>query len=157
MIAGWGEKYGIPKDLLLTVFQALSMEELYETKVEPKNFLKHVPVLKSIEVEGRLYTLTFIRQFENASVIHLHVDWNETVELETIHTRVNRFKFKLRAGDKYNCQSDGAGGGTGRVTHRFIVSPALPDDVTGFSFVFEEYDDLWKGETTGLEIVMKIE
>ncbi|KZZ84709.1 hypothetical protein [Bacillus sp. SJS] len=141
---------------MLTVFQALSMEELYNPKIEPQNFLKHVPVLKSVEVEGRLYTLTFIRQFENASVIHLHVDWNETVDMETIHTRMNRPKFKLRALEGYNCQSDGAGGGTGRVTHRFTVSPALPDDVSGFSFIFEEYDDNWMGEKTGLEIEIKI-
>ncbi len=53
--------------------------------VEPKGFLKNTPILKSFEKDDVFYSVTFIRQFENASVVEaLNNSINEVKKLNKL-------------------------------------------------------------------------
>ncbi|MEK4667511.1 hypothetical protein [Niallia sp. FSL R7-0271] len=65
--------------------------------------------------------------------------------------------YALNITDKqYECRNNRSGGSTGHYTYSFIVSPALPDDVSGIRLVFKEYRDFLMDEPTGLEIKMNL-
>ena len=76
-ISKWAEKYGVYEDLLNSLFGLLRNEEIFRPQVEPNNFRRHLPVMKAFEQAERLYSITFIRQYDNASVIYLTIDWDE--------------------------------------------------------------------------------
>nr|WP_263323283.1 hypothetical protein [Neobacillus sp. Marseille-Q6967] len=161
-IASWAKKYGLYEDFLNSIFSTLRMEEEFKPRIEPVNFLKHIPILKSVEKDGRLYTITFIRQFENASVVQLNIDWDDTTEepenIEAIrhHRPLHQHNFiELSIGEDYECRSNRGGGSGGHYRQNFIVSPPIPDDPSDLQFVFKEYQDFYKSKSTGLEIVFK--
>lgn len=154
-ISHWAEKFNLYEDLLKSVFGTLRMEEEFKPRVEPKNFIKHIPILKSVEIDKKLYTVTFIRQFENASVVQLNVDWdgsNDTHEYTRHH-----HSFEMNIGEQYDCRFFGGGGSTDRYTHNFIVSPPIPDDPSGLSITFVEYDSFFKDKPTGIEVKIHVE
>lgn len=99
--------------------------------------------------------ITVIRQYENASVIQLHIDWDGEKDLPMNLHHHNTFELFL--GEKYDCRMDRAGGSTGHFTYNFIVSPPFPEDISKKELVFKEYSDPFKEKPTGLEIVMVIE
>ena len=76
LIANWAKKYNFYEDFLNSVFAHFLNEEIYKPVVEPKGYLKNIPILKSFEKDDKFYSVTFIRQFENASVVHLNIDSN---------------------------------------------------------------------------------
>ncbi|WP_342352009.1 hypothetical protein [Neobacillus soli] len=85
-ITKWAGQFELYEDLLNSVFGTLRMEDEFKPRVEPKNFIKHLPILKSVEKDAKLYTVTFIRQFENASVVQLNIDWdNSNDEQDDLH------------------------------------------------------------------------
>lgn len=153
-ISSWAGKYNLYEDLLNSIFSTLRMEEDFKSHVEPKNFIKHLPILKAVEKEGRIFTITFIRQYENASVVHLNIDWDETNHL--FEDQQHRF-YKLDLGEEYDCRMNSGSGTTGQYTYDFIVSPPIPDDQSGLNIVFKEYQDFFKDKPTGLEIVFQVD
>ncbi|NWQ40672.1 hypothetical protein MLOOGBEN_08165 [Bacillus sp. EB106-08-02-XG196] len=159
-ISEWAKKYGLYEDLLNSVFGTLRMEDEFKPRVEPKNFIKHVPILQSVEKDERLYTLTFLRQYENATVVQLNMDWDDKTEDldEDPHLRHMRHHraLELRLGENYECRIDSGSGSDGHFRQNFIVFPPLPDDPSGLTFVFKEYHDFSKGKPTGLEIVFRL-
>ena len=157
-ITNWAIKYDLYEDYLSSLFGSLRLEDFFKPRVEPSGFRKHLPVLKSVELNERFYSVTFIRQYENASVIRLNVDWDGTDTDESpidIHHRRNSFELFLVG--EYNCRADGRRGSTGTDSHNFIVSPPLPDDISGLELVFREYSDSFRDKPTGLEIVIHLE
>ncbi|AZB42081.1 hypothetical protein CEF21_07135 [Bacillus sp. FJAT-42376] len=157
-IAAWAKSYDLEEELLTTIFSTLRMEEFFKKKVEPSGFRKHVPVMKSAEVDERMFTVTFIRQFENASVVHLHMDWHEIEEPDPRRWPKNHHThFELDMAGDYQCRQDSSSGSTGRHTYEFIVTPALPDDLTGVTFTFKEYDAPFMGNALGDEIVFEMD
>lgn len=74
LITKWSMKYNFYEDFLNSVFSHFLNEDIYKPTVEPKGFLKNIPMLKSFEKDGVFYTVTFIRQFKNASVVHFTID-----------------------------------------------------------------------------------
>ncbi|WP_245799426.1 hypothetical protein [Sporosarcina newyorkensis] len=75
------KKYNFQVGFLNAVFAEFLNEELYKPVVEPKGFLKNIPILKSVEKKDVFYSVPFIRQFKNASVIHLNIDRYITDEI----------------------------------------------------------------------------
>lgn len=158
VISNWAKKYGLYEDYLNALFGTLRMEEYFRPRVEPTGFRKHLLMGKSVEIEGIVYSITAIRQFENASVVQLHVDWHEEVEdPRERHRQHHHQNFELMLGDKYDCRQEGGGGSTGHFTYRFIVSPPLPDDVSGLKLVFIEHDGPFDDKPTGREVVIQLE
>lgn len=157
VLTNWAEQYEIYPDFLYQLFGILKHENLFKTKIEPKGFRKHLPVLKSIEITERLYSITSIRQYENASIVPLHIDWDEPLEdSNELRRDRNRTYFELRISEQYECRMDRGGGSTGHITYNFIVSPPLPDELSGIDLVFKEYSDVLKEGPTGLEISINL-
>ncbi|QUG41871.1 hypothetical protein KD050_00770 [Psychrobacillus sp. INOP01] len=159
-ISEWSDKYGVYEDLLNSLFWLLRNEESFRPQVEPNNFRRHLPVMKVIENAERLYSVTFIRQFDNASVVYLTIDWEDTNNSDPLEEiRRSRYEgaFHLYINENYDCRPTGGRGSGGHSTQKFVVSPPLPDDLTGLSLVFTEYTDHLKEKPTGLEFVINLE
>ncbi|MFJ7756356.1 hypothetical protein ACQKGI_23640 [Peribacillus muralis] len=155
IISKWGLKYNLYEDFLKSLFWSMKTDHYFKPRIEPAGFRKHIPILKSVENDDKIYSVTVIRQYENASVIQLHIDWDEArdlpMDVQPHHT------FRLFLGEQYDCWLDQAGGSTGHYTYNFNVSPPLPDDLTSMDLVFKEYSDSFTEYPTGLEIVIHIE
>lgn len=124
--------------------------------VEPKGFRKYEPILKSVEKGECMYTLSFVRQYENASVINLIIDWES--ENDSPDDRFHRHTFwELVLGEQYDCRMSGGGGSDGHISYNFIVSPPLPDNLSGMDLVFKEFKTPYKDKTTGVEIVFHVD
>lgn len=161
LISIWSGKYDLYEDLLNSIFSTLRMEEEFKPRVEPKKFIKHIPILKSVEKDERLYTITYIRQFENASVVQLNIDWHEESddldEYQRLRYRHHHSFLELNLGEGYECRPDRGGGSEGNFSHNFIVTPPIPVDPSGLKLVFKEYHDFFKEKPTGLEIVFDVD
>ncbi|MCM3757527.1 hypothetical protein M3197_08495 [Sporosarcina aquimarina] len=152
-ISQWATKYGLYEDYLSSFFGTLRMEEFFRPRVEPTGFRKHIPVLKSVEIDERLYSITFIRQYENASVINLNVDWDGINDSPHMHEQGD---FELYFGEQYDCRQNGGSGSTGYFKYDYIVSPPLPDDFSGLELVVKEYSDHFMEKPTGIEFVIHL-
>ncbi|MTH53409.1 hypothetical protein GKZ89_08265 [Bacillus mangrovi] len=148
----WAQEFGLEQEMLEAVFLALENEEQYQEKVEPEGFRKLLPVMKTAEAGGSFYTITYIRQFENASTVFLHADWEEED-----HQHLKGIDhFSMQIDERFSCRFEGGGGGDGTYTHRFIVSPALPDDLRGISLLFTETEDPFFGKPSGKKMVFDL-
>lgn len=153
-ISNWAKSFDLYEDLLNSLFGSLINDEHFRPYVEPKGFIKHLPVLKAVEKGEYVYSVTFFRQYENASVVYLNIDWDETAD--SLEDRHFHNYLDLFLGESYDCRMGGGGGSTGHYTHTYIVSPPLPDDLSGLDFIFREYKRPFD-DPTGLEIVMHME
>lgn len=148
-IKDWSKKYGFYENFLNYIFADLLNEDLYKPVIEPKNFLKNISVLKAFEKDNSFYSVTFVRQFENASVVHLNLHSAIRDDMsEWDHSEHSHFELSVKAEDRqYECRNEGGGGTLGNETYTFIVSPALPDDVSNYDLFFTEYKMPYKRET----------
>lgn len=148
-ITDWAKKYDFNENFLNYIFVDFLNEDLHKPVIEPKNYLKNIPVLKAFEKEDTFYSVTFIRQFENASVIHLNINSNVAGnESEWNHSEYSHFELSIKSEDThYECRNEGGGGTLGSETYTFIVSPALPDDVSKYKLAFKEYNMPFNKET----------
>lgn len=153
-INDWSKKYGFYEDFLDSVFSSFLYEEIHRPAVEPKGFLKNIPILKSFEKDDEFYTVTLVRQFENASVVHLNINSNVTDDdtSEWYQRDPSHFELSILGEGEinYDCRNEGGGGTMGNETFTFVVSPALPDDKSEYQLVFKEHQTPFQKET-GLE------
>ena len=127
------------------------MEDHYEPTIEPVEFQKYLPVLKAYGDQKVLYTVTYIRQYANASVLYLHMDWEEKEDANFYPDMLD-----LIINDAYVCRSEGGGGTTGHMSSSYIISPALPDDLTEIELVFKEAGRPFTENPTGFEFSIKL-
>jgi hypothetical protein len=77
------------------------------------------------------------------------------------HSKEERFHrhsfWDLSLGEQYDCRITGGGGTEGHISYNFIVSPPLPDNLSGLDVIFREYQTPFKRKPTGVEIVMHID
>lgn len=154
-ISNWANKYGIYEEFLNSLFSVLRHEEEFRPVVEPSGFRKHLPILKSVEKDERLYSVISIRQYANASVVQLNIDWDTTEHLPG--DPPHHSFFELFLGEEYDCRMEGGSGTTGHYSYNFIVSPPLPDDLSGIDLIFREYGTPYRDKPTGLEIIMHVD
>lgn len=140
-ITKWSKGYNLEEIFLNYVFAHFYNEELYKAAIEPKNFRKNIAVLKAFEKEDTFYSVTFVRQFENVSVVHLNINSKATDESsEWDHSEYKHYKLSIKSENtQFECRNEEGGGTSGNYSYAFIVSPALPDDVSQYNFVFTEY------------------
>ncbi|SFB18837.1 hypothetical protein SAMN05216312_104316 [Cohnella sp. OV330] len=124
---------GLYEDFLKSVFGLLMNESVFRPVVEPEGFRKYIPVLLSQELGGELYTLASVRQYVNASAVTMHVDASETSA--SLEMRIRTF-YELEVGAGYDCRKADGGSSGSHLFQEYIVSPALPDDLTGVTFHF---------------------
>ncbi|MFC6463464.1 hypothetical protein ACFP65_00405 [Marinilactibacillus sp. GCM10026970] len=148
-ITDWSEKYGFDEEFLNTIFSDLLNENLYKPKVEPKNFLKNIPILKAFEKEDVFYFVTLIRQFENVSVVELNISDKIIGDVSEWNYPEEHLELSIKARDQeFDCRNDGGGGVPGSITNTFIISPALPDDVSEYDLVFKMYKTIFAKDAT---------
>lgn len=153
-ISNWAEKFELYEELLKSVFRSLWNEELFRPLVEPNGFRMHLPVLKSIEINNRLFSVTSIRQYINSSVVNFNIDWDNTNDL--FNNQRQHSHFELFLGEKYNCRMESGCGSEGHFSYNFVVSPPLPDNISGFDLVFREHSHPFRDKTAGVEVVIHL-
>ena len=154
VVSSLADEYGFQKEYLQSFFTTISMEDIFQPIVETVQFRKYLPVLKTYENQGMLYTVTYIRQYSNASVLYLHVDWEE--RNEAIESNYDPDLFDMFIDDTYICRSEGGGGTTGHMSYSYTISPALPDDLTGIELFFKESRVPFTENSTGFEFSIKL-
>lgn len=128
----WAQKYDFSASFLNGVFSTLFFEEMHGPVIEPQNFIKNVSVMRTKEANDCFYSILWMRQFENASVVYLSVSETEEVRMK-FHTLTI-----TGTDEEFNCLSEGGGGSDGNLIYTFIVTPALPEDVSNYQFVINE-------------------
>ncbi|PEB50860.1 hypothetical protein CON65_00835 [Bacillus pseudomycoides] len=154
-ISNWAKKYGFYTDYLNSLFSSMRDENYFKPHVEPTKFKRHLPVFKSFEHEESIYTVTYIRQYSNASVIYLYIDWDPTNE--TLNNRHISSFFELSINNTYDCRTEGGGGTDGHMSFNFVVSPPLPDNPSGISLLFKESNMPFADKPANLEFVIKLD
>ncbi|MNR25824.1 hypothetical protein D3C85_1429930 [compost metagenome] len=122
--------------------------------VEPAAFRKHISLLKAAEQGERFYTLTSIKQYSNASVLVLNIDWDEEPELQ-FNAREHHH-FELFISEQYDCRMISGGSRSDHASYKYVVSPPLPDDLSGIEFRFTKYSGPLMKNKTGDEILFKV-
>lgn len=155
LIANWAKKYNFYEDYLNSVFAHFLNEDIYKPVIEPHGFLKNITILKSFEKDDVFYSVTFMRQYKNASVVHFNID-REDSDDDTPRRFREPFLFDLSIEGKevdYDCRNEGGGGSGGHESYTFIVSPALPDDLSELKLVFKQCKVPFQ-KPTGFEFVI---
>jgi hypothetical protein len=154
-IAKWAEKYDVYENLLRSIFGVLENDEAFKPQIEPENFQKYIRILEAVETKECLCTVPFMKQYANASIVHLNIDreYGENLEQERFHR--NSF-WHLEIGDNYDCRVTGGGGSQEHISFDFIVTPPLPEDLSGQVLTFKEYETPFKKKPTGLEVTFNL-
>lgn len=153
-IANWAEKYDLYENQLKSVFLSLWNEDIYKPVIEPVGFIKNLQVLKSVEKDKRLFSVIFIRQYSNSSLVNFNIDWNEPDDL--INQNISHSRFELFIEEKYCCRMSSGSGSEGHFCYNFVVTPSLPDNLSGINLIFKEYTLPYKENQTGNEIVINL-
>ncbi|PWV90598.1 hypothetical protein DFQ01_14111 [Paenibacillus cellulosilyticus] len=153
-IEKWAAEYEFEAEFLKSIFGTIYGERWYKPVIEPIEFRKHIPVLTSVEHDGKFYTVNGVRQYSNASVITFYMEWDVTDELN--HSK-RRNHFELDLGEGYECRMDTGGGGAGYLSFTYVVSPPLPDNLTGTVLTFREFARPHKNEPTSKEIIIRVD
>jgi hypothetical protein len=157
LIAEWSIKYNLYEDFLNSVFSNFLHEDIYKPLVEPEEFLKNIPILKSFEKDAVFYTVTFVRQFNNASVVHLTIDKEDSDEEQRRRMYEDHSIFELSIesdGVDYDCRNNFGGGSGTHSSYSYTVSPALPADLSTIKFNFIECKYPFK-KPTGFEFAIQ--
>lgn len=153
-ITNWADKYGLFEEQLKSMFSVLWNEKNFKSLVEPEGFQKILPVLKSIEIGNRLFSVINISQYTNSSIINFNIDWEYTSDLEEQQPRHSH--FELFIDEQYNCRIGSGTGGGGHFHYNFIVSPRLPDNNSEIKLIFKEYKQPFGDKQVGqaIEIIL---
>ncbi|MGH1285958.1 hypothetical protein [Bacillus toyonensis] len=154
-IHNWAEQYGLYPDYINSLFSSMMDEDGFKPRIEPNEFKKHVPVFKTYEHNDIMYTVTFIRQYSNASVVYLYSDWDAMNEVFN-ENKPHSF-FQLSIDDTYDCWSEGGGGTDGHMSYHFVVSPALPDNLSGISLLFKDRSMPFTKDQAVLEFEIRLD
>jgi hypothetical protein len=146
----WAEQYDSDEYFLNVLFGVISQEDHTRQPIEAKEFIKHIPVLKSAEMESVMYSVTHILQYKNVSVLYFNQDWNGANTVPDGHDPF--MNLELFINEKYDCQMIHGSGTDGHQCYTFNITPPLPEDIGGLTFVFKEYSNHLKEEETGLNI-----
>ncbi|MET3505371.1 hypothetical protein [Halalkalibacter oceani] len=141
-IADWSKKYGLYESLLFTFFKDLLEEERFRPIIEPEGFRTHVPVFKSYNEGELLYTIPFLRQYSNASVVHLNIDWNP--QNSEVTSKLQKVFYELDFGNSYECRKESGSGNRGHQHIKFVITPVLPDNLEGIDIKLCKYFDPYK-------------
>lgn len=152
-ITNWAEKFDLYEELLKSIFSSLWNEKMYRPFVEPEGFQRNLPVLKSIEVANRLFSVISIRQYSNSSIINFNIDW-DTNGLSEPQSR-NTY-FELFIDERYDCRMADGTGGDGHFHYSFIVAPPLPDNFLGIDLIFKESNLPIGDKQIGHDIVIRL-
>ncbi len=129
-ITAWCQAYDLNEQIVYGIFHSLYHAADFIEFIEPVGFLKFIPILKTVEENRVLYSITHMKQYSNASVVFVEV---ENKELEP-NINFGHTMLELTISSDYKCRMSGGCGYQTGALHSFIITPPLPDDVSGISF-----------------------
>lgn len=132
LITGWCERYELNEAMIHSFFTGMYNENhfLDPFLVEPTDFLKFVAILKFVQIDSILYSVTHMKQYNNASVIYIETEVNNSEP----YVRLGNARVELFISPDYQIRQNGGSGHDKGIQYSFVVSPPLPDDVTGLEF-----------------------
>ncbi|MEK0314168.1 hypothetical protein [Cohnella sp. 56] len=133
-IEQWAARCGLYDEHLKALFGLLLHEDTFKPAIEPAGFVGYVPIHRSVEHAGCLYTLAAARQYDNASVVTLHIDRHE-MDAPDLPAHF-WMSYELELGEGFECRTDQGGSSGSHAYCDYVVSPALPVDMSGMAFVF---------------------
>lgn len=132
LISEWSQKFGLNEDWLRRIFAVCIIgEERFQPPVEPTGFLKFVPILKYLEKDNIMYSITHMKQYTNASIVFIETE----VKTDEPFVRLGHAFFELKISPEFQCRLDSGSGRKNGIQHSFVVIPPLPDDVEGLEFL----------------------
>lgn len=141
LISNWSEKYGLVERFLQALFSNAYNEESYLPEIVPEGFRKHVTVMQVEDINNVLFSVTYVRQFQNASVINLNLDWDYSND-DPADIPFKFFTMNMSFGPHYKVRQSDGGGNSGHRSYKFIVTPPLPDNISEYRMKVEENESL---------------
>lgn len=129
-ISGWCQTYDLNEQIVYGIFHSLYYADDFAGFIEPSGFLKFVPILKTVEENQVLYTITHMKQYDNASVVFVEVENRKSDP----NTYFGNARLELTIAAEYKCRTSGGSGHEKGIMHYFVVTPPLPDDVSQVPF-----------------------
>ena len=140
LLTKWAKELQFEEAFLHSFFSNLFYEDEHKPIVEPKGFLKNIPVLKGIESGDAFHSITQIKQYKNASVLNLATDYNSNPQEEHPF-----YELEIEGSEiEYECQWSNGGGTGDHMNTSFVIIPTLPDQETGLTLTFKAYEHMPK-------------
>lgn len=153
LVAKWSARYGLYKEFIDSLFMTMMNEEHFKPMVEPEVFRRHIQILQAIDQGDYIYSLTSMRQYSNASVIIINIDWEAPEDQHYNHETM--IHLELSIGQDYDCRMMNGSSNSDHAAYKFVVSPPLPDDLSGIELRFTKYGVLSTGAADD-DIVFKL-
>ncbi|WP_339278897.1 hypothetical protein NYE40_20940 [Paenibacillus sp. FSL W8-1187] len=139
-LSAWAKASDLQEDYVNALFSFLMTDdEDYRPAIEPEGYRRMLVMSQSVVAGDTVFTLSAIRQYENASVITLLGD-DEPVPSELPWGERDRwFRCELHIEGPHRVRFDGGGSSNHSLMWRYVVTPALPDEAPGQRLVFRPY------------------
>lgn len=132
LISAWCQQYELNETMTQSLFATMYNEHHFSDhfQVEPTGFLKFIPILKYVEIDSVLYSVTHMKQYNNASVIYIETEVNNSEPF----VGLGYAEVDLFISSDYQCRQHRGSGHEKGMQYSFVVSPQLPDEVSGLEF-----------------------
>ncbi|MHB8072182.1 MAG: hypothetical protein ACYDGZ_00195 [Desulfosporosinus fructosivorans] len=132
LITAWCQQYELNEAMTQSLFGSMHNENHFSDhfQVEPTGFLKFITILKYVETDSVLYSVTHMKQYNNASVIYVETEVNNSEP----YVRLGHAHVELFISPDYQSRPHQGSGHDKGMQYSFVVSPPLPEDVTGLEF-----------------------
>ncbi|MFB4212369.1 hypothetical protein ACE1TH_10730 [Shouchella sp. JSM 1781072] len=124
----WAHTYGLEKEMLNALFSTIESEGDFKPVVKPKGYLGTVPLSFMYEENEVIYSLTAIQSYKNASVLFFQVASNP--QKQNLQEPMRAFELTIKGTTSYVTQLTEGSGGDAMFNYRFVISPAIKEDVT---------------------------
>ena len=149
-ISAWCQRYELIETMTQSLFATMYNENHFSDhfQVEPTGFLKFIPILKYVEIDSVLYSVTHMKQYNNASVIYIETEVNNSEP----YVRLGHAHVELFISPDYQSRQHQGSGHCKGMQYSFVVSPPLPDDITGLEFrlSIKPFPDITEMQTVAL-------
>ena len=130
-IEDWRQRYGIDVVRTWHIFSILCREQsVLLIFPVPTGFLRFLPIAKSVEVDGVVYAVTHMKQYENVSIVYVEISL-ETLE-ENVQIKYGQVHLSITP--TYTCEQHSGSGHGKYIQASFVVTPPLPDNVSQLAF-----------------------
>ena len=132
LITAWCQQYELNEAMTQSLFTALYNENSFSAhfQVEPNGLLGFVSILKCVEIDSVFYSVTHMKQYDNASVVYIEIE----VDNSEPYVRLGHARLDLAISPEYQCRQHRGNGIDKGMQYSFVVAPRLPDDLTNIEF-----------------------
>lgn len=124
----WAHTYELEREMLNALFSTIESEGDFKPIVKPKGYLGTVPLSFMYEENEVIYSLTAIQSYKNASVLFFQVASNP--QKCNLQETMSVFELNVLGTKAYVTQLTEGSGGDAMFNHRYVISPAIKEDVT---------------------------